>query len=423
MMHMFVFFVTGFWAAQATDGELLMRIRLAAQRNLTRLPNFTCLETIERSRRRVPARKYDLIDIARVEVALVEGKELFAWPGSGKFDDRELQELIPGGATGNGSFALHARAVFLGRHTTFENLGETALEGRAAYHFRYNVPQPFSGFTMRNGNRSAVVGYTGEFFIDRANLDLLQLSVRGKDLPEALEISEHQEVLRFQRVMIGESEYLLPQSSDLVLGDAGGVESRNRTSFSGCKQYGVTSSISFDAPEEGSAEAMAAARAAVARERIAGGLTLEIELPGMELGKTAVGDAVTARVVRDVKREGRVAIPKGAQLKGRVIHFEHMGQTRVGSLYVERIQLGMEFDEVMTKEWRAPAVGTVRGLALAADPRMSARLNQDFGAIIAEYHPSGQNLVVVYNDVRLRSGLRVIWETRSTPLRRTEPSK
>ena len=432
-MHVFALLVTGLLSAQpaaepepapkrpSPDAGLLLRIRLAAQRNLTRLPNFTCLETIERSRRRLPARRYDLIDIARVEVALVEGKELFAWPGSGKFDDRELRDLIPNGATGNGSFALHARAVFLGRHTTFDQLEETMLAARAVYHFTYNVPQPFSGFTIRNGNRSAIVGYGGEFWIDKKNLDLLKLVVKGAGMPPTLEISDHAEALQFQRVAIGESDYLLPQSSDLILADVGGVESRNRTAFSGCKQYGVASTISFDAPEDSAATA-AALQAAEPKGPLEGGLNIEIDLPGMELGKTAVGDAVTARIARDVKHEKRLVIPKGAQIKGRVIHFERYGQTRVGSQPVDVVQLGIDFDEVIAKEWRAPLWGTVKGLLAAADPRLG-RLNQDLGAIIPNYHPSGHNLVVVYNDMRLRSGLRVVWESRSSPLKPASSSK
>jgi hypothetical protein len=420
MMHMFLFFVSGILLAQSPEAEQLMRIRLAAQRNLTRLPNFTCLETIERSRRRLPARKYDLIDIARLEVALVNGKELFAWPGSGQFDDREMRDLIPGGATGNGSFAMHARAVFLGRHTTFDNLGETVLEGKPVYRYSYNVPQPFSGFTIRNGNRSAVVGYKGEFFIDKKNLDVLKLVVQGIDFPPSLEVSEHAETLGFQRLPIGESDYLLPQSSDLILGDAGGVESRNRTTFSGCKQYGVQSTISFDAPEEGSDAA--AAKAVEPRGQIPGDLDVELDLPGMELGKTAVGDAITAKVARDVKVEKRVVVPKGATVKGRVIHLERRGQTRVGSQYFDSLLLGLDLDEVATKEWKAPVIGTLKGMLMVVDPRLG-RGNSDLGGVFPGYHPSGQNVMVVYNDQRLRSGLRVVWTTRSSPLKSSAPMK
>jgi hypothetical protein len=417
MMHIFLFFVSGLLLAQSPEAQKLTRIRLAAQRNLTRLPNFTCLETIERSRRRLPARKHDLIDIARVEVALVQGKELFAWPGSGKFDDRELRDMIPGGATGNGSFALHARAIFLGRHTTFDDLGDSTLDGKPVHRYSYNVPQPFSGFTIRNGDRQAVVGYKGEFFIDKSNLDLLKLVVLATELPVELEISDHAETLTYQRVTIGDSDYLLPQGSDMML-TGEGVENRNRTTFSGCKQYGVASTISFDAPEEGSPEAVAlAAKIAEPRPPIDGGLEVEIDLPSMQLGKTAVGDPIVAKVARDAKKDKQVVIPKGSSLKGRVIYLERFGETRVGSQYVDRLYLALDFEEVVAKDWKAPLAGTVKGLANVVDSRMNSRLNADYGALVPGGHPSGHNVLVVYNDLRLRSGLRLIWETRSGPLK------
>jgi len=416
-----LFFLAMGWAlsAQSTDGELLARIRQQAAKNLTRLPNFTCLETIERSRRQAPARRYQLVDIARVEVALVQSKELFAWPGSGRFDDRDLRELIPGGASGNGSFALHARAVFLGRHTTFEALGEVDFQGRRALRFAYTVPQPFSGFTIRNGNNAAVVGYVGEFLAAKDTLDLLRLTVRGTDLPVTLAIQDHQEALEYQRVKIGESDYLLPRSSDMSLTDAEGLESRNRTAFTNCRQYGAESVISFDVPEEDAAAT--AVKPAQARGPVESGLEIEIGVKTkLELGKTAVGDVVSATVTRDVKRDKQVLIPKNATVKGRVIHFERAGEMRVGNKTLEVIYVAFDFTEIATKEWFAPLFGTLKGVIAVPDPRLSARYD-DYGRILTGYHASGQNVAVVYNDMRLSSGLRLVWESRSTPLPRTKP--
>ena len=85
----------GLCAAQTESGlspELLTLARVKVRMNevLSRQPNYTCVEEIERSHRRSPKRKYELQDMVRLEVALVDGHELFAWPGSKKFDDAEL---------------------------------------------------------------------------------------------------------------------------------------------------------------------------------------------------------------------------------------------------------------------------------------------------------------------------------------------
>src|SRR5207237_772673 len=83
-------------------------IKARAAENLQRLPNYTCTETIERTRRLHGSRKFQPLDILRLEVALVEGKELFSWPGAGKFEERGIGEIVGhGAASGKVAFALH----------------------------------------------------------------------------------------------------------------------------------------------------------------------------------------------------------------------------------------------------------------------------------------------------------------------------
>jgi hypothetical protein len=69
----------------------LARIRDRMLMNLAHQPNYTCVETIERSQRSGPTRKFALLDTLRLEVALVDGKEMFAWPGEKKFEDTERE--------------------------------------------------------------------------------------------------------------------------------------------------------------------------------------------------------------------------------------------------------------------------------------------------------------------------------------------
>src|SRR5450756_2396414 len=93
------------------DVLLLAKIKVKMAENLNRLPNYTCKQTVERSRRRTPARKFELLDTVRLEVALVEGKELYGWPGANRIVESEIGHLV-GGTIGNGDFGLLARAFF-----------------------------------------------------------------------------------------------------------------------------------------------------------------------------------------------------------------------------------------------------------------------------------------------------------------------
>jgi len=80
--------------------ELLPRIREKMTGILLRQPDYTCTETVERARQAVGSRER-IEDTLRLEVALVDGKEMFAWPGSKQFEDHDLSDLISTGMFGN----------------------------------------------------------------------------------------------------------------------------------------------------------------------------------------------------------------------------------------------------------------------------------------------------------------------------------
>ena len=71
---------------------------------LARQPNYTCLESVERSVRGGKDREYRTVDTVRLEVALVDNKEMFAWPGSKEFEDTDIRTFVPTGMFGNGDF-------------------------------------------------------------------------------------------------------------------------------------------------------------------------------------------------------------------------------------------------------------------------------------------------------------------------------
>src|SRR5215467_421699 len=141
----------------------LARIRDHTLSQLARQPNYTCVETVERSRRAGAGRKFQPVDVVRLEVALVDGKEMFGWPGSKRFDDVDLRNMVTTGAIGNGNFAIHARAVFGGAGAQFTYRGDSD-EGMR-YDFR--VPVLMSGYSLRVEDRHAIVGYHGSFWADR----------------------------------------------------------------------------------------------------------------------------------------------------------------------------------------------------------------------------------------------------------------
>jgi hypothetical protein len=293
---------------------LLARIKLHMSDVLTRLPNYTCLETIERSTRSSAKKRYDLVDALQIEVAMVEGKELFSWPGEREFKERELREIVPTGAIANGSFALHARTIFLSSRPVIKYRGDEPLNGRNTARFDFEIARASSGFHIRVGPIEGIAGQKGTFWVDRESLDLIRLNVEAIEIPDYLPLSSSTESLLYERAKIGESDFLLPKQSELVMIDDKGNASRNVINFSRCRQYSGESTVTFgDVPET------APAPEVKVPIELPEGLNLELELlTTVRFGRSAVGAPVEARVRKDVKRKGEVLVPKGAMLHGNV---------------------------------------------------------------------------------------------------------
>ncbi len=225
----------------------LGHIKAHVQEILSKIPDYTCLQTIERSRRLPRTRRFQLLDTLRLEVALVNGRELFAWPGAGRFDDREIGQFV-GGTIGNGNFALHARSVFFGHVPRYEYAGEVTVDDKRAHRYNFFIPRFQSGFTLRVEKLQGVAGYHGYFEVEAQSFDLLTLAIETDDIPEHLPIAGAKDTMRYARALIGEKEFLLPKSSELILTDMEGNENRNRVTFTGCRQYTGESVITFADP-------------------------------------------------------------------------------------------------------------------------------------------------------------------------------
>jgi hypothetical protein len=391
-----------------SDALLLRQVRLRAIANLNRLPDYTCMQTIERRVRRPQSRKFELQDVVRLEVALVSGKELFAWPGAKKFDDRPISDLVTGGAIGNGSFALHLKTIFETKAPTFTFEGEENRDGRRTYHWKFEVPQHKSGYLLRAGGREAIVGYHGSFYVDANTLDLIQLEVEAENIPPELKVMRARDSVEYSRETIGGETFLLPAASELQMMDQWNSESVNRTRFSSCHQYQGESVISFGDPAAAAKEMSKPAQVI----ELPAGLILEADLETpISSESAAVGDPVTAVVHRPSKQHGVVMIPKGALLRGRITLLRR--QNAVRPSYV----LGMDFDEVEFPGAVAK-VHTVLDQIVSVNGSITMPGANRFGtrAQYPELDPALGSVVFVKGDsFKLARGLGMIWRTAPEP--------
>jgi hypothetical protein len=318
------------------DLALLSKIKVKESQNLDQLPNYTCAETIERWVKRSNESNAALLDTVRLEVAYVEGRELYGLAGA-KIDQSQIKKLVRG-TIGEGGFAMKVKEVFQGQAATFHYEGRTELNGKSSEVFTFRVARLVSGYRITTPSGSATLGYRGRFWADASSLDLIQLELTADDIPSALQLSAASESIEYRRIAIGNGSFLLPHSSEMILADAAGSEATNRSNYEACRQFAAESVLSFTEiraePAVGANGPLADARGARAGEKSPGGsaanlpeeftVDISLETP-IDSDSASAGDPVSATLRQSIKMEKTTVAPKGAKLSGKIARFDKDG--------------------------------------------------------------------------------------------------
>jgi hypothetical protein len=370
------------------ETTLLAEVREKMLDLLTNQPNYTCLETVERTRQ-APGGGYQVDDTLRLEVALVDSKEMFAWPGAKQFEDQDIRQLVSTGMFGNGNYGIYLRMLFMASGgPDFVYGGEVTVSGTTMSRYDFRVHVSRSGYHLSVGGRDAVTGFHGSIYLDPAKADLRRLEIVADDIPVELGLISTEDRVDYASVTIGDEEFLLPKESALRMASKDSI-SRNLVRFSGCRKFAGESSLIFDDPEV----LDVAASLATVEVELPVDVTLAIEISSdLRLESAAVGDLVTAVLRSDVKRGKETVVKKGAVVKGRVILLD-----RAFSAY----SLGILFQEM---EWRGGhAMVRARfeglgGMTFAARPRIA--VTQDGAMLIPSTSRKMRGETLFYRTVR-----------------------
>jgi hypothetical protein len=291
------------WAGEdrlrGSEMELLSRVQQRMGENLERLPNYTCLATIERTVRRGPKKKPLLEDRIRLEAASVGPDELFSWPGSAEFGTVEALRIAPGGAGRLGGWSAWSRRVLRSTAPNFTYAGGCAAEGRHGMRFDFQVPWSGSAYTFDSGTRHVVLPSGGSLCADPESADVIRLEVRAE--PGKLPLAGITETVDYGRARVGDAEFLLPRSHEQVVTDLEGNEGRTRTTLSACRPYTKGASAPGDT-----------------KPVLPANVTLELKLETpITYEQSAAGDRVTARMDYGIRAAG-ISVPKGALASGRI---------------------------------------------------------------------------------------------------------
>lgn len=233
-------------AGQSPDAYQLTRFQEKIRQDIAGIPNYTCVETIDRARRDAHSRTFKPIDTVRLEVSTVAGRELFAKPGASRFEDRGVASLVSGGVIGTGTFAMFARDLFIDGKGTLRYAREEKLDGRRAVRYDFHIPRPDSNLRLEVRDSSERVAAKGSFWFDPVSLDLMRLDVFAVDIPEDFRLREASTSTDYARSRIGASDVLMPNRSELTMTHALRFTYRDVIGFSQCREYGAASTVKFD---------------------------------------------------------------------------------------------------------------------------------------------------------------------------------
>ncbi len=382
---------------------LLSRIKRHVREQLERLPDYTCLETAVRYRRKAGEKpRAEPSDVVILEVLYAGDKELYGSPGARDFLHDNPTAFTAGGMSGNGVFALHLRTLFVHDNAMFQYRGEEGVAGRRAVRYDYRVPLMLSGFTIYLEYSHGTVSTKGSIWADPDTLDLLRLEVRADDIPVNLPLVSAAQTVDYERTRIGAREVMLPQSAIMEILQTNGEESRNFIEYTHCRSFAVESSVSFDEPAVPAASDRALPR--VDPPPVPSGLLVPIELTTPISGGQAIGALIEGRVAAAVMEKGRLAIPAGAAVRGRIRRLEHDGAYLV---------VGLEFTEIQTPAGPARFYANLQDLDKRSSVKLSIETTAPEERLYLRYLPGVASFFVSGSPQVLPKGFRTIWKTTS----------
>jgi len=377
------------------------------------VPNYTCLETIARERRVPGAKAFDRLDLVRLEVAKEGPHELFAWPGARKFEDRPVSDFVAGGLMGNGAFALFADDLFVHGAATMKVRGPEQLDGRSLVRVDYSVASLRGMLTLTTATGSAEVTYSGSWWVDPVDLDLVRLDVIADDIPPHLRLSRSRISIEYGDA----SAAILPARATIEFTKSSGEVSLDEIEFAHCRKFSGEAELVFDAPDV----APVAGAVTQATSLLPGGLSIPLRLETAIDARTAsIGDEVIATVERDVKDRQRVWATKGSVVRGRIRRLTRRDDFPSYEL------IGLEFSELETSGQRYEFIGrlesaegdrNIQTTSYGKDVKQTNRRGGIVETQVSQYFereiPGVGYLYLNAEPYRVGPGLRLVWKTEA----------
>jgi hypothetical protein len=327
----------------ADPAGLYQRVRQRVMDDISRLPNFTCVETVTRriyaspANRQAPScekivrgheaenpkRPLVSLDRLRLDVAIADKQEVFSWVGAARFESSDLRQLVGGGQAIIGDFGSMLLAIFA-QHPTMHFEGERKIGGQRLFEYSYQTPVDVSQYYLRVGTQQITTAYEGSVFLDPVADDVVRVTVQSAVLPESTGYCQVAKQLDYARQRIGATDALIPHEATSWALDREGVDMSNNGAYSGCREYLGESVLNFDVPDKVQPEGPAAPSNVVSPPlTIPPGLRFDCRIVTAIDSKTAAAGDRIQGVLRSpiIDTKGNVLAPLGTRVAGRLMGF------------------------------------------------------------------------------------------------------
>ncbi len=386
-----------------SPSDLLQRVRSRLLADMGRQSRYTCAQNIVRrfyrsdskqSRTctefiaRQAARKHDppltSWDHLQLDVAIADNREIHSWPGAPKFAEDEIRGLVGNqGPFGSGDFAAFVVGVFGGPASVkFES--RHSVEGHTLFEYTFAVAESASNYRIADSGGIAATAYSGSFLLDPQTEDLVQLTVRTAELPEATYACQAVSEIEYERIGIHGHDVLAPRETVLRTIYRDGTEAAGVTSYSGCHEYTGTSVLRFDITDLGTA----AAAPPPAASPVPSGLFFDCRIVTPIDSETPAGRPIEALLSAPLRgQDGAILAPIGARIRGRLVRVAEYKTTR------HYFEINVRLDSVEVNGSELPLYAA---LAHDAAPPVDASARNDRGVRFSDLPMLAQRNIGVF---------------------------
>ncbi|MDE3197489.1 MAG: hypothetical protein KGN84_14155, partial [Acidobacteriota bacterium] len=256
------------------------------------------------------------------------------------------------------------------------------------------------------------VGEEGVLWADAKTFDPVRLEYNAADIPPELPIISQTSSIDYGIVRIGDRDVLLPQRSDQDLLYTKTIESFSHMEFSQCRAYEAETTIHFgEAPDSQPAQTSAPPPPPAPLPAL---LKVSVELVTPVSNQDVVGKLIDGRISAEVSSKGKVVLPAGAIVHGRIRRLERFDE----NTWI----IGLEFTEVETPAGKQLFYADLLNMDQSKFLKVAHTQTTRAGKVeiklaevpgVAAFFATGQNFT-------LPAGFHTEWRTRG-PIRGVTP--